>query len=71
MEQGIMVLTVGMATVFAFLILLVAIMKASAFFFSRFSHRFPDESPSTPTESPDPDFERMAVAIAAVRSRHP
>ncbi len=70
MEQGIMVLTVGMATVFAFLILLVAIMKASACFFSRFSHRFPDDSLSNPTESPDSDLERIAVAIAAVRSRH-
>ena len=40
--EGVRLMAVGMFTVFAFLTLLVGLMKASAVFFEVFAHRFPD-----------------------------
>ena len=45
MMEGVRLMVVGMFTVFAFLTLLVGMMKASAVFFERFAHRFPEDEP--------------------------
>lgn len=65
MEQGITVLVVGMATVFAFLFLLVVCMLTTARFFKTFAKWFPDE----PTASSTDPLAEVAAAIAAVRAR--
>jgi len=42
--EGLRLMAVGMFTVFAFLTLLVGLMKGSAAFFEKFADRFPDEA---------------------------
>jgi sodium pump decarboxylase gamma subunit len=42
--EGLRLMAVGMFTVFAFLTLLVGLMKASAAFFEKFADRFPEEA---------------------------
>ena len=68
--QGLVLMVIGMATVFAFLVLLIASMNASAAFFRRFAHRFPEEVPPTgkPAAAADPTAE-IAVALAAIRAK--
>ncbi|OGV73256.1 MAG: hypothetical protein A2269_04350 [Lentisphaerae bacterium RIFOXYA12_FULL_60_10] len=62
MAEGLVLLVVGMTTVFAFLGLLVGVMHLSAMYFSRLAPPpGPEPSPSDATE--------IAVAIAAVRHR--
>ena len=68
MTQGLVVLALGMATVFAFLVLLVAAMSISAAFFQRFAHRFADNPPTDGPSTGAPD-EAVAVAIAAAYTR--
>lgn len=68
MEQGIVVMIVGMATVFAFLILLVAAMSLAAAFFKKFAHWFPEAPTAQPAATSDPSA-RIAVAIAAIRAK--
>jgi len=41
--EGFRLMAVGMTTVFVFLALLVALMRASAVFFEANAHRFPEE----------------------------
>ncbi len=45
MLEGLRLMLVGMFTVFAFLGLLVGLMKAQAAFFAANAHRFPEEAP--------------------------
>jgi sodium pump decarboxylase gamma subunit len=68
MGQGLVLLVVGMATVFAFLILLVVSMQASAAFFKKFAHLFPEEvtKPTAPAANP---AAAIAVALAAIRAK--
>ena len=68
MEQGLVLMIVGMGTVFGFLVLLVASMQLSAAFFKKFSHLFPEEvaEASTPVTNP---AAAIAVAIAAIRAK--
>jgi sodium pump decarboxylase gamma subunit len=65
--QGIVLMVIGMATVFAFLILLVFAMNRSAAFFRKFAHLFPEESVGEPAGS-DPVAE-IAVALAAIKAK--
>jgi len=68
MQEGLVLVVVGMVTVFGFLVLLVAAMNLSARFFTAFAHRFAEETPvSAPTASQG-DFTEIAVAIAAVQA---
>jgi len=69
MEQGLTVLVVGITTVFAFLVLLVAVMQASTWFFGRFAHLFPEPSQTVPATGKD-DLSEIAVVIAALRARN-
>lgn len=68
--QGIVLMVIGMATVFAFLVLLILAMNSSAAFFSKFSHLFPEEQPQAAAAKPasDPDLE-VAVALAAIKAK--
>jgi Na+-transporting methylmalonyl-CoA/oxaloacetate decarboxylase gamma subunit len=59
-----------MATVFAFLALLIAAMNGSAAFFRKFAHLFPEETvaPSKARTAGDPVAE-IAVALAAIKAK--
>ncbi len=60
-SEGFRLMVVGMFTVFAFLTLLVGMMKASAVFFERFADSFPDE-PSVP-KAPTPSSNDAEIAL--------
>jgi len=68
--QGIVLMVIGMATVFAFLVLLIAAMNASAAFFRKFAHLFPEpeQAPAKVVKATDPT-EEIAVALAAIRAK--
>ena len=63
-------MVIGMATVFAFLVLLIIAMNRSAAFFKKFAHLFPEETPvvAKSAEGTDPLAE-IAVALAAIKSK--
>ena len=70
MEQGIVLMVIGMATVFGFLVLLVVAMQLSARFFTTFAHLFPEASPaSAPATAPADETTQIAVALAAIRAK--
>ena len=67
--QGIVLMVIGMATVFAFLVLLIVAMSSSATFFRKFAHLFPEEE-QTPSKSSATDpVAVIAVALAAIKSK--
>ena len=70
-KEGIELMIVGMAVVFAFLILLVGCMSLAAKLLARFPEDEPEPAPappSTPTKSPSSALIAAAVA-AAQRTR--
>lgn len=67
MDQGLVLLVVGMATVFAFLVLLVLAMTLAAAFFRKFAHLFPEETVAETTPA-DPAA-MIAAALAAIRAK--
>lgn len=68
MAQGLVLLVVGMATVFAFLVLLVVAMQSSAAFFRKYAHLFPEEVVETSKPAANP-LVSIAVAVAAIRAK--
>lgn len=69
MAQGFVLLVIGMATVFAFLVLLVGAMRLSAAFFEKFAHLFPEEV-AQPAAAPAANpTAAIAVALAAIRAK--
>ena len=68
--QGIVLMVIGMATVFAFLVLLIVAMNRSAAFFRTFAHLFPEEETAAakPAAGKDPLAE-IAIALAAIKSK--
>ncbi len=68
MAQGLVLLVIGMATVFAFLVLLVGAMLSSAKFFKKFAHLFPEEVVAAPAPAANPAA-AIAVALAAIRAK--
>lgn len=71
LTQGFTLMVIGMATVFAFLVLLIVAMSSSAAFFSKFAHLFPEETVAAPKKAApavDPSAE-IAVALAAIRAK--
>ena len=68
--QGIVLMVIGMATVFAFLVLLILSMTGSAAFFRKFAHLFPEEVevPKQSAAAADPVTE-IAIALAAIRAK--
>ena len=68
MAQGLVLLVIGMATVFAFLVLLVLAMQGAAAFFKKFAHLFPEEVAETAALAANPSV-AIAVALAAIRAK--
>ncbi len=68
LSQGFTLMVVGMATVFAFLVLLIGAMNASANFFKKHAHR--GGEPTVSAEPPDADMAEIAVALAAIKARY-
>ncbi len=69
MMEGVRLMVVGMITVFAFLTLLVGMMKTSAAFFEHFAHRFPeDPTPEPGAVRGDPRDEEVALVIAVAEA---
>lgn len=69
--QGVTLMIIGMATVVAFLVLLIVAMSCSAGFFKKFAHLFPEEvvetkAPAAATADPT---EEVAAIIAAIRAK--
>ncbi len=70
MMQGVVLMVIGMATVFAFLVLMILAMSCSATFFRKFAHLFPEEQAAAPKKAAavDPVAE-IAVALAAIKAK--
>ena len=66
--QGVVLMVIGMATVFAFLVLMIIAMNCSAGFCRKFAHLFPEESDQTTGSSGDAVAE-IAVALAAIKAK--
>ena len=66
--EGFRLMAVGMLTVFAFLTLLVCLMKASALFFEKFADRFPEEAIGDPAEARAGNHEEVALALALAQA---
>lgn len=68
--QGVVLMVIGMATVFAFLVLMIVAMNSSATFFRKFAHLFPEEQAAAPKSkaATDPVAE-IAVALAAIKAK--
>ena len=66
-SQGFTLMVIGMATVFAFLVLLIGAMKASAAYFKKFADRYME--PDTPVKVSRGGDVEVAVAIAAIRAK--
>lgn len=65
--QGLVLMVIGMATVFAFLVLLILSMNVSAAVCGRFDDMVPEEKQAAPSAA-DPTAE-VAVALAAIRAK--
>ena len=66
--EGLKLMTVGMFTVFAFLTLLVGLMKASALFFEANAHRFPQEKPEADGNAPVGQDTEIAIVLAIAQA---
>ncbi|MBN2684424.1 MAG: OadG family protein [Pontiellaceae bacterium] len=71
MMNGIVLMVIGMATVFSFLVLMIFAMNCSAGFFRKYAHLFPEEPVAAPKKkaaAADPSTE-VAVALAAIKAK--
>ena len=66
--EGVRLMVVGMLTVFAFLTLLVALMRVSAAFFEAQAHRFPEDEGGASQRMPGGGDEEVAVVLAVVEA---
>lgn len=64
LTEGFRLMAVGMFTVFAFLTLLVVMMRASAAFFEANAHRFPEAEPDDARPARAGNDEELAVVLA-------
>ena len=67
--QGVVLMVIGMATVFSFLVLLILAMSGSAAFFQKFAHLFPEDEPVKVQKSAADPVAEIAVALAAIRAK--
>ncbi|MCK5675432.1 MAG: OadG family protein [Verrucomicrobia bacterium] len=67
--QGIVLMVIGMATVSAFLVLLIMAMNGSASFFRKFAHLFPEEVAEAPKAAATDPVAEIAIALAAIRAK--
>ena len=68
MLEGLRLMAVGMFTVFAFLSLLVCLMKGSAVFFEKFAHRFPEEAAAESAAAQLENDGAVALALAVAEA---
>ena len=72
-SEGLVLLAMGMGIVFAFLYLMVLLMRGIAIFIPQFNHLMPDDVPKTKTvRAPRAAADEsvvIAVAIAVARAR--
>ncbi len=68
MLEGVRLMAVGMFTVFAFLTLLVGMMKGAAVFFEAFAHRFPEDAPESPAAVRASNDEEIALVLAVAEA---
>ena len=66
--EGLRLMAVGMFTVFAFLTLLVGVMKGSAVFFERFADRFPEDTPQESKAIQAGNDAEVALAIVVAEA---
>ncbi len=68
--QGVVLMVIGMATVFAFLVLMIQSMNATAAFFRKFAHLFPEETKPAPKAKAVADpLAEIAVALATIKAK--
>lgn len=68
LQDGLVLMLIGMGSVFVFLGLLVWMMSLAASFFQRFSHWFPPEKPEGKPAVVQDDTAMIAVMVAAIRN---
>ncbi len=68
--QGLVLMGIGMATVFTFLVLMIVAMNRSAAFFKKFAHLFPEEekTPAKTASATGPAVE-IAIALAVIKAK--
>ena len=74
LEQGLVLMAAGMAIVFAFLYVLVLVVRLTAIVVPRFNHLLPDAAPKAPARSAAApaavnDHSAIAAVIAAAARR--
>jgi len=71
-SEGVLLMAVGMATVFAFLGVLVGLMQGSAAFFEAFGDRFAEPEVPTPSAGATPggagNDDEIAIVLAAIEA---
>jgi len=67
LSQGGTLMVIGMATVFAFLVLLIGAMSASAAYFKKYADRYAE--PEAPVQKVSGGDIEVAVALAAIRAK--
>ena len=67
--QGVVLMVIGMATVFAFLVLMIVAMNGSAGFCRKCAHLFPEDAPPAPKKAAADPVAEIAVALAAIKSK--
>lgn len=66
MSQGLTVMIIGMATVFAFLVLLIFSIKGASLYFVKNAHKFEENK----NDQKNNDLKKnIAIAIAAVKAK--
>lgn len=71
MMQGLVLMVIGMVTVFSFLVLMIFAMSCSSIFFRKFAHLFPEKQVAALKKvavAVDPSVD-VAVALAAIRAK--
>jgi len=67
--DGLVLMVIGMATVFTFLVLLILAISGSAAFFRKFAHLFPEEVKQTASRGSADPVAQIAVALAAIKAK--
>ncbi len=69
-QEGLMLMVLGMGVVSSFLVIMVVLMKITAGFFKKFAHLFPEKEEPEVYAAPvvADDSIEIAVAIAAVKA---
>lgn len=68
--QGFVLMTLGMVVVFVFLTILFLAMQASAWFFIKYAHLFPEDKPAeSPLKKISSNHAEIALAIAVAHTK--